>query len=184
VVNYEKTVSKDYIYKGKVVNLRVDDVVLPNNKRAQREIVEHAGAVGIIAINEKKEIILVKQYRKPVEEILFEIPAGKLEKDEEPIECAKREMEEETGFTPLNLKKIAEFYTSPGFSSEKLTLFYTDRIKKTEQTKGDPDEFLDVVTIGLNQAFKMLKSGQIMDAKTIIGILIVKEQYRHLLERG
>lgn len=99
----ETTLSQNYIHKGKIINLRVDEVQLPSGKKALREIVEHNGGVGIVAVNDKKEIILVKQFRKPFDEVLIEIPAGKLEKGEDPYNCALRELEEETGKKHWNL---------------------------------------------------------------------------------
>ncbi|WP_034429000.1 NUDIX hydrolase, partial [Caldisalinibacter kiritimatiensis] len=118
----EKTMKSEKIYEGKILNLRIDTVELPDKKYTKREIVEHPRAVAIVPITAKGEIILVKQYRKPVEKELLEIPAGKLEVGEEPKTCAIRELKEETGVTANKLTYLFEFFTSPGFSNEKMYL--------------------------------------------------------------
>lgn len=117
----EVTVNTNKIFEGKIINLRVDEVKLPNGKVTTREIVEHPGGVSIVAVNEEGKILLVKQYRKPAEESLLEIPAGKLEKGEDPLICAKRELLEETGYEASFIKHLITFYTTPGFSNEKCT---------------------------------------------------------------
>src|SRR5690606_4980625 len=112
----EKTMKTEKIYEGKMLNLRIDTVELPDKKYSKREIVEHPGAVAIVPITEEGEVILVKQYRKAVEKELLEIPAGKLEIGEEPRETAIRELKEETGFSSAKIEYITEFYTSAGFT--------------------------------------------------------------------
>jgi len=119
----EKTIKSDKIYTGKIVSLRVDTVEIPEKGYSKREIVEHGGAVGIVAITNDNKIVLVKQFRKPIEEALVEIPAGKLEIGENPKECAIRELQEETGYTADNIKLIHKFYSSAGFSNEKIFIF-------------------------------------------------------------
>lgn len=170
----EITISQKYIHKGKIINLRVDEVELPSGRKSLREIVEHNGGVGIVAINEKKEIILVKQYRKPFEEVLIEIPAGKLEKGEEPIKCAIRELEEETGKKALNLKLMNILYTSPGFSSEKLYIYLCTEMEDGK-VNPDEDENLEIMYVKYEDALNMIYNGEIKDAKTISGILAAKK---------
>lgn len=164
----EITISSTRIYEGRIINLRVEDVLLPNGKVAGREIVEHRGAVAILPVTGDKKIVMVKQYRKPADKELWEIPAGKLEQDESPDECARRELEEETGYSG-KLKKIFEFYTSPGFSNEYLHLYTaTDLVPGTQHL--DPDELLDLREFTMDEIKKMTMSGSIKDAKTLIGI--------------
>ena len=122
MLNTEITVKSEKIFEGKIVNLRVDTVELENQKYAKREIVEHKSAACILAVNNDK-ILLVRQYRKAIEEFIYELPAGILNIAEEPHEGALRELEEETGYTAGKIKLIYEFYTSPGFSNEKVYLF-------------------------------------------------------------
>lgn len=170
----EVTISQNYIHKGKIINLRVDEVELPSGRKSLREIVEHNGGVGVVAVNEKKEIILVKQFRKPFEEVLIEIPAGKLEKGEEPIRCAERELEEETGKKALNLQLLNVLYTSPGFSNEKLYIYFCDKMQEGK-INPDEDENLEILYVKYEEAIKMIKNGDIKDAKTIAGILAAEK---------
>lgn len=165
----EVTVKSEKIFDGKIINLRVDTVELPNQKYAKREIVEHRGAVGIVALNENNEIALVKQYRKAVEDFLLEIPAGKLEVNESPEECAKRELIEETGFKCKDVTKICEFYTSPGFSNEKIYLYLAKDLEFVG-TDFDEDEFIEIEFMDKEKAKEYIKTYKIIDAKTIIGI--------------
>jgi len=169
-LNKEITVKSEKVFEGKLINLRVDTVELQNQKYAKREIVEHKGASAIIAQNEKNELILVKQYRKAVEEFLYELPAGKINVAEEPIECARRELKEETGYEAKNLTKIYEIYSTPGFSNEKIYLFKADNLTYTE-TNFDEDEEIEVITVSKEEVKKMLETGQITDGKTLVGVL-------------
>ncbi|MBP1925414.1 ADP-ribose pyrophosphatase [Sedimentibacter acidaminivorans] len=169
-MNKEITVKSEKIFEGKIINLRVDTVELQNQKYAKREIVEHKGASAIIALNENDELILVKQYRKAVEEFLYEIPAGKINVAEEPRECALRELKEETGYEAKDIAKIYEIYSTPGFSNEKIYLFKAEDLTYTA-TNFDEDENIEVITISKSEAKKMLETGQITDSKTIVGIL-------------
>lgn len=169
----EKTMKSDKIYEGKILNLKVDTVELPDKKYSKREIVEHPGGVGIITITDDNSLVLVKQYRKAVEEFLWEIPAGKLEVNEEPRETAIRELREETGYEAKKLTYITEFYTSPGYCNEKIHLFLAEDLIEVESSP-DPGEFLERKIIPLDDLSKMLDRGEIMDSKTMIGINIAK----------
>lgn len=169
-MNKEITVKSEKIFEGKIINLRVDTVELQNQKYAKREIVEHKGSSAIIALNDNDEIILVKQYRKAIENFLYEIPAGKINVAEEPKECALRELKEETGYEAKNVTKIYEIYSTPGFSNEKIYLFKAEGLTFTS-TNFDEDEDIEVIAINKCEAKKMLETGQITDGKTIIGIL-------------
>jgi ADP-ribose pyrophosphatase len=169
-LNKEITVKSEKIFEGKIINLRVDTVELKNQKYAKREIVEHKGASAVIAINENDELILVKQYRKAVEEFLFELPAGKINVAEEPIECAFRELQEETGYEAKTLTKIYDIYSTPGFSNEKIYLFKAEGLTYTS-TNFDEDEDIEIIAISKDKAKKMLETGQLIDSKTIVGVL-------------
>ena len=170
-MNKEITVNSEKIFEGKIINLRVDTVELPNKKYAKREIVEHRGAAGIVAID-NNEIILIKQYRKAVEDFIYEIPAGKLELNEDPLSCANRELIEETGYCSNNIEKLTEFYTSPGFCNEKIYLFKATELKQVGN-KLDEDEFIDVIRVSIEEAKEMIKQNKIMDAKTQLAILYI-----------
>ncbi|WP_069649496.1 NUDIX hydrolase [Caloranaerobacter ferrireducens] len=169
----ENTMKTERIYEGKILNLRIDTVELPDKKYSKREIIEHPGAVAIIAVTEEDELVLVKQFRKAVEKTLLELPAGKLEIGEEPEECAKRELLEETGFTAKEIKYLCEFYTSPGFCNEKMYLFLAKGLIKGKSNP-DNDEYIEVYTKKIDELYNMVINGEILDSKTIIGIYTAK----------
>ena len=170
----EKTISSDRIYTGKVVSLKVDTVEIEKKGYQKREIVEHGGAVAIIALTDKNEVILIKQFRKAIEDIIWEIPAGKLEKGESPKECAIRELKEETGYSANNLKLIHKFYSSPGFSNQKIYIYLATGLVSGESKPND-GENLECHKIKFDEVYEMILKNEIEDAKTAIGILIAKE---------
>lgn len=167
----EKTISKQHIFQGKIISLEVDDVELPDGIKAKREIIKHPGAVAILAITEDKKIVFVKQYRKPIEQPLIEIPAGKIEPNEAPEITARRELEEETGFTTENLQYLTSFYTSPGFANEIIHLYFTDNLLKlNESVPGDEDENIELMYLTLGEIKGLFQSNQANDAKTMLAI--------------
>jgi ADP-ribose pyrophosphatase len=167
----EKTLSSKEIFKGRVIDLYVEEVELPNGKTSTREIVKHPGAVAVIAITPENKILMVEQFRKPLGRTLVEIPAGKLEKGEQPDATARRELEEETGYTCKDLKPLISFYTSPGFADELVHLFIAENLEKLEIAADlDEDEFLDVMEVTLDEAQEMIQTKQIFDAKTAFAI--------------
>ncbi|HZH93201.1 MAG TPA: NUDIX hydrolase [Tissierellaceae bacterium] len=168
----EKTMKCDRIYEGKILNLRIDTVELPDKKYSKREIVEHPGGVAIVALTKDNRILLVRQYRKATDKVLLELPAGKLEVNEEPKETAIRELKEETGYTAEKLEYLLECYTSPGFSSEKIYLFFGDNLEQGDQEL-ESGEFIDVESYTVEEVKKLVDRGEIMDAKTIIGIQVL-----------
>jgi len=168
-LNTEITVKSEKIFEGKILNLRVDTVELENQKYAKREIVDHKPAACILAVK-NDNILLVRQYRKAVEEYIYELPAGILNIAEEPHEGALRELKEETGYKAGRIELIYEFYTSPGFSNEKVYLFKAyDLI--FESTHFDEDECIETIEVNKDEAKKLLETGRIADSKTIIGLL-------------
>ena len=163
---YEPTVETKEIFQGKMISLQVETVQLPNGKLTTREVVRHPGAVAVLAITQDNHILFVKQYRKAIDRVSLEIPAGKLEKGEEPSLAAQRELEEETGFKAKSWKHLHSFFTSPGFADEVMHVYVaTDLVSGTSNL--DEDEFLDVITADQTQVISWLQSGQIVDAKTI-----------------
>ncbi|MDH7479581.1 MAG: NUDIX hydrolase, partial [Syntrophomonadaceae bacterium] len=148
---WEETIDSKRIFTGKMVSLRVDRVKLPSGQTATREVVEHPGAVALIAVNQQGEMVLVKQYRQPVGKVLLEIPAGKLQPGEDPVECARRELLEETGYAAGGLELLTAYYTTPGFSDEKMYLFLATELAEGKAAL-DEDEFLEVVHLPPAQA--------------------------------
>jgi ADP-ribose pyrophosphatase len=163
----EKTIRKEKIFNGKVVQLYVEDVQLPNGKTSKREVIKHPGAVAIIPITKEGKLVLVRQYRKALERVLIEIPAGKLEKGEEPLATAQRELEEETGYRAQSMRHIVSFYTSPGFADELIHLYMAEGLEKLKDAASlDEDEFVDILEVTLEEALEMLEKREIYDAKT------------------
>ena len=173
----EKTLKSKRIYEGRIVNLRVDTVELPNGRVSTREVVEHKGAVAIVPLLDHQTIVLVRQYRQPAGRVLLEIPAGTLEKGEDPADCARREVEEEIGYAPGELTEMFHSYLAPGYSTEMLHTFLAEDLQKTEVNR-DTDEFLEIVTVSLEDAVKMIDTGEIVDAKSICGILLASRLYK------
>ncbi|MQR95701.1 NUDIX hydrolase [Fictibacillus phosphorivorans] len=171
---YEKTISKEQIYSGKVIDLYIEEVELPNKKIGKREVVKHPGAVAVLAVTNEGKILMVEQFRKPLEKTIIEIPAGKLEKGEDPLECAKRELLEETGFACESMESIGSFYTSPGFADELIHLYYTNTLTKQGNQMTDEDEFLNVLELSIDEAKELMKKQQIHDAKTAYSVMYME----------
>lgn len=165
----EKTVRRNYIYRGKIVNLRCDDALLPDGRPCTREVVEHPGGAAVLCVREGK-VLLVRQFRYSYGEELLEIPAGKLDLGEEPIRAAARELEEETGFT-ASLEPLTVFYPTPGYTNEKIYIYLAREIHGGTQ-RLDDGEFLDVLQLPLEEALRMVNEGQIKDGKTIAALLL------------
>lgn len=168
----EKTVKTKEIYRGRVLNLRLDTVMLPNQKEAQREVVEHPGAVAVVVRNAGGRYILIRQHRYPVKETIWEIPAGKLERGEDPLVCAKRELAEETGLAAGAWRHLSTFYTTPGFSDEIMYLYLAEDLK-VESRRPDDDEFIETAEFTGDQLREMIVNNTIKDAKTLVGLLWV-----------
>ncbi len=165
----EKTINKNYIYKGKILNLRKDDILLPNQKNAIREFVEHSGGSAIYCQIENK-VLLVKQFRYPYGEELWEIPAGKLNSGENPEQTAIRELEEEGGIIANKVEKMFEIYPTPAYTNEIIRIYRASELEKGK-VKLDEDEFLKGEWFDLDIAKQMIYDGKIKDAKTIIALL-------------
>lgn len=164
----EVTQSSETIFQGKIISLQVDQVTLPNGENASREIVKHSGAVAVIALIDDR-MIVVEQYRKPLERSLVEIPAGKLDPGEEPLEAAARELQEETGYTCDDIRHVCSYYTSPGFANEIIHMYIAENMTLGEMNP-DEDEFLSCDSLTLDQAQQYIADGRIKDAKTIMAV--------------
>lgn len=174
----EKTLSEKEIYKGRIITLHVDEVELPDGQKATREIVEHSGGVCVAAMTEEKELYFVRQYRYPYKRVLLELPAGKLEKGEDPLEAGIRELEEECGVVADEVISLGTVYPTVAYCSEIIHLFAAKGLKSTKQHL-DEDEFLDTEKIKLKKAVEMVMNGEISDSKTVALVLkinhLVKE---------
>lgn len=166
---YEKTVSSELVFKGKIFDIKHDEVELSNGAKSFRDIILHPGGVVIVAQKGEK-IILVKQYRYAISESIFELPAGKLEKGEDPFEAAKRELREETGYIATNWQSLGYINTTAGICNERLYL-YKAEIGDFVGQKPDENEIIDYFEFDKNNVFDMIKKGEINDAKTICGLM-------------
>jgi len=175
----EKTIKREQIFSGRMIDLYLEQVTLPNGEQSSREIVRHPGAVAIIPITDEGNIVMVEQYRKPLEKSLLEIPAGKLDPGEEPAQTAIRELEEETGYTTDQLTYLTSAYSSPGFSDEILYIYLAEQLKiSASGRKLDEDEFVEVVEYRLEQLDELVASQRIHDLKTIYAIQYLKLQQK------
>ena len=166
----EKNLNTNVIYEGKIITVHVDDIELPDGNKAIREVVEHSGGVSVAALTDEDELIFVRQYRYPYSKELLELPAGKLEKGEDPLEAAKRELEEESGVVAGTIEHIGELYTTVAILDEKIQMYLaTDLTYKNAHP--DDGEFLEIEKIPLSTLVDMVMKGEIKDSKTQIAIL-------------
>ena len=174
----EKQLSYEYKFKGRIINLRQDKALLPNGNTATREVVEHPGGVCVAALTDNDELLFVKQFRYPYMEETLEIPAGKRDKQgEDPLECGKRELKEETGATAENYIDLGCLYPSPGYVNEVIYCFLATNLTYGEMNP-DEDEFLDVIKIPLEKAVEMVMNNEIRDGKTQTAVLKVAQKRR------
>ncbi len=169
----EKTVKSERIYEGAIINLRRDTVTVMNGT-SQREIIEHNGGAVLAAITDEGKMVMVRQYRKAANRVMLEVPAGKIDPGEAPEKTAARELKEETGYTPENVKFLMKFYPSVGYSQEILYLYLCTGLKAGE-TDFDENEAIDIEEYEIDTLYRMAMDGDIEDGKTIIAILTVKK---------
>lgn len=164
----ERVLGSRTIFEGSILRLRVDEVEAADGHRSKREVIEHGGAVGVVCVHEG-DVWLVRQYRHATEEILLEIPAGKLGPGEDPEACARRELVEEIGLRPGRLEHLATYYTTPGFTNEQFYLYFTDDVA-AESGATEAGEVLEVERRPASRARELITSGEIRDAKTLLGL--------------
>ncbi|MBO6177771.1 MAG: NUDIX hydrolase [Selenomonadaceae bacterium] len=167
----EEKIGEESVYDGVLLHVQRDTVKLPNGHETIREWVRHPGASAVLPILPGGDIVLVKQYRYPVGKVTLEVPAGKLDKNEDPINCAIRELEEETGFVADKIKKLTTIATTVGFSDEVIHLYVAEDLS-AGKFNPDDDEFINVVKMPFAEALKKIETGEIFDVKTIISILM------------
>ncbi len=170
----EKSLKSQYVFKGHVIKLRVDDILTADGRRTTREVVEHNGAVVIAPLDADNNVLMVNQYRYAIGKYLLELPAGGIDDGEDPKTTAIRELQEETGFKPKKLISLGGFYSAPGFSNEYLHFFVATDLAPSRLTAEDTAE-IELVRMPLARALELVISGKIQDAKTIAGLLLYQE---------
>jgi ADP-ribose pyrophosphatase len=167
----ERVVASRKVFEGKILSLRVDEVISEDGHRSTREVIEHGGAVAIVCVHDG-DIWLVRQYRHPAEDVLVEIPAGTLGRGEDPAACAARELVEEVGLRPRRLDHLITYYTTPGITNEKMHIYFTDDVTEAERAL-EPGEVVDVVRKPVAELRELIASGDIVDAKSLVGLSLL-----------
>ncbi|MBW2221428.1 MAG: NUDIX hydrolase [Deltaproteobacteria bacterium] len=168
-----KTLDRRNVFKGKVIDLSVDTVIFPK-QQVEMERINHPGGAAVVPLLSDESVILIKQYRYCIGDTIWEIPAGRLEPDENPLDCAKRELVEEVGFKATNVQKLTEIYSAPGYCNEVIYIFLATELVPDKQ-KLEDDEIIKVVKLPFAKAIEKVKTGEITDAKTVVGLLLAKE---------
>lgn len=169
-IKKEKMVNREVIYDGNILKLYKDDVEFSNKIKSAREVVDHSGGVSVLAENNEGKILLIKQYRYPVDEVIYEIPAGKLEVDEDIISCANRELREETGYQAAEMEKLFEFYPTPGYSTETIYIYLARDLEFVGRDL-EEGEYIEVVPKSKKELKELFKAGKIKDSKTLIAVM-------------
>ncbi len=178
-MNYKVT-KKEKIFEGVVFDVQVDHILYDSGNKSVREVVIHTGGAVVLPVTEDGNLVLVKQFRYPFQKFLIEAPAGKLEKGEDPYECAERELTEETGYTSKKITKLGDIYTSPGFCDEILYLYLATDLTAGDHNREEGEYGMETFEYSLSEVDEMIKSGEIVDAKTIAAILHYKNGLANL----
>lgn len=173
----ETIIHSEDIFDGRIVHLKVHDVELPDGNTSKREVVHHGGAVAVIATNATNKVLMVKQFRLPTGKAIWEIPAGTLEPDEEPETCAKRELQEETGYKPSDLTYLGGIHPAPGYTTEFIHIYWS-KSQVESKLPMDADEFVEAEWKTFEDLLSMIDSGEITDSKTIVGLLRVARELK------
>ncbi len=171
--SFETVLASERIYEGRLINLRVDQIRTAAGVESVREIVEHPGAIALIALDEAGRVLMVKQYRHAVRAVTLEIPAGILERGEEPAVAAQRELREETGYRAGQLRRLGGIHTTPGFSTEYIHFFLATQLTP-DRLAMDEDEVIDLLRLPLAEAIDLIRAAQIDDGKTVSGLLLAQ----------
>jgi ADP-ribose pyrophosphatase len=172
-----KILKSEKKYQGKIFDLIVDEIQYPSGNRSVREIASHPGGAVVVPVLPNNDIILVRQFRYPIQAFVYELPAGKLNPGEDPDTCAPRELEEETGYVAESFRKLTAIYTTPGFCNERLHIYLATGLRKSErgQRLEEGEASLTVETVPLDRALRMIEQEEIVDGKTICGILLAEK---------
>jgi len=173
-MNY-RIVKSEVIFKGKVFNTIVNQIEYDSGNKAVREVAEHPGGAVVVPVTNDGKIVMVTQHRFPMNKVLLELPAGKLNKDEDPFICAVRELEEETGYKSNNVKELGSIYTTPGYSTEKLWIYLAKDLKTGNHNREEGEFGMDVLELSFDEVENKIYSGDIVDSKTICGIFLAKK---------
>lgn len=168
----EKLINTETIYNGKIFDVELRKIELPDGRQTVYDIVKNPNACAIVALDGEGSVIMVRQYRQSAGKVLLEIPAGKIDEGEDPDTCAARELSEETGYTAQNIERLLSARVSPGFSTEIIYIYKATGLTPGD-TNFDEDEFIETVKVPIDEAYKMIKKGEIEDGKTISGVLAV-----------
>ncbi len=170
--------KRDIIHKGVVFDLIVDHIEYPSGNGSVREVAQHPGGAVVVPVFENGDVLMIKQYRYPIEKVIYELPAGKLDPDEDPEHCARRELEEETGYKAKTYKKLTAFYTTPGFCTEKLHIYLATGLQKLEsgQNLEEGEESITIERIPLQQTLDMIEAEKLVDGKTIVGLFLAERK--------
>jgi ADP-ribose pyrophosphatase len=171
---WEHKIAGERVYTGRILDLDVDRVRLASGSEAQREVIRHKGAVVVLPLHEDGRVELVRQYRYPLDAAILELPAGKLDPGEDPLECAGRELAEETGWEAKEIRELGSIFTTPGFSDEVLYSFIATPLAPALEVAQDPDEAIDNVTLTIAQVLTACRDGSIRDSKTLATILLAQ----------
>src|SRR5512136_2000162 len=174
-MSFETVLASERVYEGRILNLRVDEIRTPTGVEALREIVENSGAVAMLALDDQQRVVLVKQYRHAVRGLVIEIPAGKLDGDEDPLDGAARELREETGFRAGRYERLGSFYPAPAWSTEFVYLYLATQLNPGP-TQLEADEAIEMWQVALDDAIEMIQSGAIVDGKTVAALLLARQR--------
>ncbi len=169
-MNEQKVIESQTVFKGRAVSLKIDTVLLPSGRKTTREIVEHSDCVAVVPVRDNGKLVMVRQFRHATGKELLEIPAGGIEEGEDPVSCVRRELQEEIGFYPNEVRPLGGFYSAPGFCTEYLYLFVAKSLRPSRLIAEDTDE-IKIVEIDSAEVPSLISSGEICDAKTIAGLL-------------
>jgi len=174
-MNFKLTNSKT-LFKGKVFDLKVDEIEYDSGNKGIREVAIHPGGAVVIPVTEEGKLVMVTQFRYPFQKTLLEFPAGKLDKNEAPLDCAIRELKEETGYTSKNVEKLGEIYTAPGYCTEILHIYAANDLQQGDHNREEGELGMEVFELTLEEIEKKINNGEIVDAKSICGIFYLKSQ--------
>jgi len=175
-MNY-KILKSEIIFRGKVFNTKVDQIEYDSGNKAVREVAEHPGGAVVVPVTDDGKIVMVTQHRYPLNKVLLELPAGKLNKDEDPFICAVRELEEETGYKSKNVTELASIYTTPGYSTEKLWIYLAKDLKPGDHNREEGEFGMQVFELSMQEIENKIYNGEIVDGKTICGIYFAKKHF-------